>query len=130
MKHRIAYEHNMEEEDEIDEYENENDEIMEYGCNCLKNRIKQRISQLMSPQLTAGEMFCLCIYQFMIIVLTYIFILKMNIIEYCLWIFTDIVGNHSIELVAQTIKIIMMLHLFEELRLFRKALRCKCDINY
>ena len=130
MKHRVAQEHNMEEEDEIDE--TEMDEIMEYinDCNCLKNRIKEKIDHLINTPLTGGVMFSLCIYQFMIIVVTYIFILRMNIIEYCLWIFTDIVGDQIIALVAQTIKIIMLLHLFEELRLFRKALLCKCDMDY
>jgi hypothetical protein len=108
------------------------DEIMEYinDCNCLRNRIKQRIERLINTPLTEGVMFCLCIYQFMIIALTYIFILRMNVIEYCLWIFTKIVGDQIIELIAQTIKIIMMLHLFEELRLFAKALLCKCDMDY
>jgi len=124
MNNRIA--------DDNREEKIEEAEIMEYinDCNCLRNRIKQRIEGLINTPLTGGVMFTLCIYQFMIIVLTYIFILRVNIIEHCLWIFMDIVDDQIIALVAKTIKIIMLLHLFEELRLFMKGLLCKCDINY
>jgi len=129
IKHIMTQEHQMEETSE----ESDND-IIEYiyDCNCLKKRIKQRIRHLIIAPLTAGEVFCLCIYQFMITCVMYVFILRMNIVEYCLRIFANIIGDNIltetiIEWLAQTIKIMMMLYLFEELRIFIKALLCNCD---
>ena len=127
--------HITEQENYVEESSDESEnEIIEYidDCNCLKRRIKQRIAHLITAPLTAGEMFCFCIYQFMITLLIYLFILKMNIVEYCLRILTSIIGNiilnnTIIALLAQTIKLMMMLHLMVELRVFVKALRCNCD---
>ena len=133
-KHIIAQEHNMEETDEYetDEFETDDYEIEVIECNCLKKRIKQRIAHLITSPLTQGEIFCLCIYQFIVILAIYSFILKMNMVENCLRILTTIIfdpiiSDTIIASIAQTIKIMMMLHLFEESRLFIKALVCKCD---
>ncbi len=138
-KHIIAQEHNMEETDEsetdefeIDEFDTDDYEIEVIECNCLKKRIKQRIAHLITAPLTQGEIFCLCIYQFIVILAIYSFILKMNMVENCLRILTTIisdtiVSDSIIASIAQTIKIMMMLHLFEESRLLIKALVCKCD---
>jgi hypothetical protein len=119
-----------------------------HDCNCLKKKITQRYAHLIiRAPFTEGEMFCLCIYQFMILLTMYLFMLKMNTVEYCLQIFItivndtisrqnimthdivihDIVSHDIIELVAQTIKIMMTLYMVEELRIVIKSLLCKCE---
>ena len=145
IKHIMAQEHHMEETSD----ESESD-VIEYlhDCNCLKKKTNQRYAHLIiSAPFTEGEMLCLCIYQFMILLTMYLFMLKMNTVEYCLQIFItivndtiarqnimthdivihDIVSHDMIELVAQPIKIMMTLYLVEELRIVIKALLCKCE---
>lgn len=131
IMHITSQENNMEET-----YEESENDIIEYihDCNCLKNSIKQKITQLINIPLTEGAIFCLCIYQFMIIWVMYAFIMRMNMVEYFLQFFASIVVDDDtiisdtiIARISQIIKIMMRLHLIFELRIFIKALRCNCD---
>ena len=99
-----------------------------YDCKCLKKIIKQRMTRSLTYPLTERQVLWLCIYQYMILLVTYLFILKMNTVEHFLQIFTtEEYYDTILGLISQTIKIMMMLHLVEETRILIKALLCKCD---
>jgi hypothetical protein len=94
---------------------------------CLKRIINQIMRRLITYPLTERQLLLLCVYQFMILLTTYLFILKMNIVEHCLQIFINIMNGTTMTLFVKTIKIMMMLHLVEETRILIKALLCNCN---
>jgi len=143
MKHRVAQHHHMEETDE--EYEEEEydddfimgqlaDEDQGYNNCCQKKLIKHFIKKKFNKSLTYIETLFICISQFMHLLILYLYIQRLTILKHWLeilpdWldILPDIMDDVIIGLFAQMIKIMMMLHLFEELRILLKALLCKCD---
>jgi len=136
MKHRVAKHHHMEETDE--EYEEEEydddfimgqlaDEDQEYNNCCQKKIIKHFIKKKFNKSLTYIETLFLCISQFMHLLILYLYIQRLNILEHWLDILPDIMDDVIVGLFAQMIKIMMMLHLFEELKILLKALLCNCN---
>jgi len=104
-----------------------NEEHHEYDCKCLKKRINKIMRHLLTYPLTERQVLLLCIYQFMILLTAYLFILKMDTLEHCLQIYTNIINDTTIAMVVKTINIMMMLYIIEETRILIKALVCNCN---
>lgn len=112
----------------MDEQHNADEEHHEYDCKCLRKIIKQRMRRTLTYPLTERQVLWLCIYQYMILLVTYLFIMEMNTVEHFLQIFNpDEYYDTIFGLISKTMKIMMMLHLVEETRILLKALLCKCD---
>ena len=137
MKHRVAQEHNMEEEEDeqhVTEYSAKEAEIKHLvdrglldGC-CMKKQIKENIKSWICKPLTYIETILLCVYQFIVMLSILISVVKFNVIEICLtWVFEDMLPENLIKLVALILNAMLVLELFDEIWQIVFAFLCKCE---
>jgi hypothetical protein len=139
MKHRIAQEHHMEEENEDEEEEYiteyiENEEIkhlvdrnMLPDC-CMKTTLTKYINYLVYIPLTYIETLVLCVYQFILMLTLLAIITKYNIVEGILTrVLVDIISETFIGLCSMVINAMIIMKLFEDIWQVIFAFLCKCD---
>jgi hypothetical protein len=136
MKHRIAQEHHMKEEDEeeiIMEYV-ENEEIKHLversildDC-CMKTTLTKYVKNLIYTPLTYIETIFLCVYQFILMLMIWTMTIKYNIVERFLkWTLMNILSENIIGVISMVINSMIVIQIFEDIWQVIFAFLCKCE---